>query len=40
MPRKTVAEFKIEQLQILNEEGVLDESLAKDTLSDEDVRSL
>lgn len=40
MPRKTIAEFKIEQLQILDEQGVLDETLAKDTLSDDDVRSL
>lgn len=40
MPRTTVAEFKVEYLQILNEDGVLDESLAKDTLSDEQVKSL
>lgn len=40
MPRTTVAEFKIDYLQILNEDGILDEKLAKDTLSDDDVKSL
>jgi len=40
MPRKTTAQFKVEQLQILNEDGVLDQSLADGTLNDEDVKSL
>lgn len=37
MPRKTVYSTKIEHIQILDENGKLDEKLAKDTLSDEDV---
>jgi pyruvate dehydrogenase E1 component alpha subunit len=40
MPRTTIAEFRIDRLQILNEQGVLDETLAKNTLSDDDVKSL
>jgi pyruvate dehydrogenase E1 component alpha subunit len=37
MPRKTVYEAKIDFLQILDENGVLDKELARDTLSDEEV---
>lgn len=37
MPRRTVYEAKIEHLQILDEEGNLDESLAKGTLTPEQV---
>ncbi len=37
MPTKTVYEGRIEHLQILDENGRLDERLAKGTLSDEDV---
>jgi pyruvate dehydrogenase E1 component alpha subunit len=40
MPQKTVYEARIDHLQILDEQGQLDETLAKDTLSDEDVRNL
>ena len=40
MPLRTVFETKIEFLQILDENGKLDESLAKDTLSDQDVKGL
>src|SRR5438552_2263697 len=37
MPIKTVYKAQIDYLQILDEHGHLDEKLAKDTLSDEDV---
>jgi len=37
MPKKTVYSAKIENIQILDEQGKLDEKLAKGTLSDEDV---
>lgn len=37
MPRKTVYEAKIDFLQILDENGVLDKDLARGTLSDEEV---
>ncbi|MBC7836093.1 MAG: pyruvate dehydrogenase (acetyl-transferring) E1 component subunit alpha [Phycisphaerales bacterium] len=37
MPRRTVYTAQIEHLQILDENGVLDEQLAKDTLTDEQV---
>ncbi len=37
MPRRTVYEASIEYMQILDEHGNLDEKLAKDTLSDDDV---
>ncbi len=37
MPIRTVYKAQIEHLQILDEEGVLDEKLAKDTLTDEQV---
>ncbi len=37
MPKKTIYEAKIEHIQILDEQGRLDEKLAKDTLSDQDV---
>lgn len=37
MPKKTVYEAKIEHVQILDEHGKLDEKLAKNTLTDEDV---
>ena len=37
MPLTTCYDTKIEHMQILNEDGVLDEKLAKDTLSDDDV---
>ncbi len=37
MPRKTVYEAKIEYMQILDEDGKLDDKLAKDTLTDEQV---
>ncbi|MDX2133061.1 MAG: pyruvate dehydrogenase (acetyl-transferring) E1 component subunit alpha [Planctomycetota bacterium] len=40
MPMRTVYEGKVEYLQILDERGVLDEKLAKDTLRDEDVVEL
>lgn len=40
MPLKTVYEAKIEYLQILDEDGNLDEKLAKDTLTDEEVAKL
>jgi pyruvate dehydrogenase E1 component alpha subunit len=40
MPQRTVYTASIEYLQILDEEGRLDEKLAKDTLSDEDVLEL
>lgn len=40
MPQKVVYEAKIEYLQILDEDGRLDTKLAKDTLSDEEVRDL
>ncbi len=40
MPIRTAYEGKVEYLQILDEHGVLDEKLAKDTLSDEDVLEL
>ena len=37
MPRKTVYEAKIETMSILDEQGKLDEKLAKDTLTDDQV---
>ena len=37
MPKKVAYTAKIEHFQILDEKGVLDERLAKNTLSDEDV---
>ena len=37
MPLKTVYKAQIEHLQILDEHGKLDEKLAKDTLTDDDV---
>ena len=37
MPIRTVYKAQIEHLQILDEEGRLDEKLARDTLSDEQV---
>jgi len=40
MPLKTVYKATIEHLQILDEDGVLDTKLAKDTLTDEEVRDL
>lgn len=40
MPMKVVYSATVEHLQILDEEGRLDEKLAKDTLSDEDVLEL
>ncbi len=40
MPIKTVYTAQIEYLQILDENGVLDEKLAKDTLTDDQVRYL
>lgn len=40
MPRETIYEAKIEYLQILDEEGVLDKKLAKGTLTDEQVLEL
>ncbi len=40
MPSRTAYQGKIEYLQILDENGVLDEKLAKDTLSDDDVVEL
>lgn len=40
MPIKTVYTAQIDHLQILDENGVLDEKLAKDTLTDEQVRYL
>jgi len=40
MPTRTAYEGKVEFLQILDEHGVLDEKLAKDTLSDDDVLEL
>ncbi|HEY7090624.1 MAG TPA: pyruvate dehydrogenase (acetyl-transferring) E1 component subunit alpha [Tepidisphaeraceae bacterium] len=40
MPAKTVYQARIEYLQILDEQGKLDESLAKDTLTDDDVKQL
>lgn len=40
MPLTTVFEAKIDHLQILDEDGKLDQSLAKDTLTDAEVKSL
>src|SRR3954469_1308028 len=40
MPRKTVYHADIDYLQILDENGILDEELAKDTLSADEVKSL
>ena len=40
MPSKTVYTATIEHLQILNEQGQLDEKLAKDTLTDQEVLDL
>ncbi len=40
MPTRIAYEGKVEYLQILDENGVLDEKLAKDTLSDDDVLEL
>jgi pyruvate dehydrogenase E1 component subunit alpha len=40
MPAKTVYEAKIEHLQILDEQGQLDQALAQNTLSDEEVKQL
>lgn len=39
MPRETIYEAKIDRLQILDEDGKLDASLARDTLTDEQVLS-
>src|SRR5207249_11921141 len=40
MPRKIIYHADIEYLQILDENGHLDEELAKDTLSDAEVKAL
>jgi len=40
MPRKTVYQASIDFLQILDEEGRLDAALAKDSLSDGEIKSL
>ncbi len=40
MPQRTVYETRIEYLQILDEDAKLDVRLAKDTLTDEEVRDL
>src|SRR6478752_6455836 len=40
MPRKVVYEAAVEYLQVLDEDGRLDESLAADTLSDAEVKVL
>ena len=40
MPRKTVYKAQVDYLQILDENGNLDEALAKDTLTDEQVAHL
>lgn len=40
MPRKVVYQAKVERLQILDEQGVLDEELARDTLDGSDVAAL
>jgi len=40
MPRRTVYEASIDYLQILDEEGKLDTSLAKDTLTDDELLML
>ncbi len=40
MPRKTIYQAQIEYLQILDENGQLDEELAENTLTDDDVRFL
>ena len=40
MPQKTVYQAKIDYLQILDEQGCLDEALASNTLSDNEVKSL
>jgi len=40
MPRKTVYHAEIDYLQILDENGVLDEELARGTLDDADVKAL
>ncbi|MFG0325920.1 MAG: pyruvate dehydrogenase (acetyl-transferring) E1 component subunit alpha [Phycisphaerales bacterium JB037] len=40
MPRRTVYEAKIDFLQILDEDGKLDKSLAKNTLTDDEVAFL
>jgi pyruvate dehydrogenase E1 component alpha subunit len=40
MPRKTVYKFQVDFMQILDENGNLDEALAKDTLTDEQVAHL
>jgi pyruvate dehydrogenase E1 component alpha subunit len=40
MPRRTVYKAQVDYLQILDENGNLDESLARGTLTDEEVRDL
>src|SRR3954468_11549287 len=40
MPRKVVYQAAVEHLQILDEDGRLDEDLARDTLADGEVKSL
>jgi len=40
MPRSVAYKAEVEHIQILDEEGVLDEELAQDTLTDEQVLSL
>src|SRR5688572_32839920 len=40
MPIRTVYEAKIENVQILDEDGKLDAKLAKDLLTDEEVKGL
>jgi len=40
MPQKTVYQARIDYLQILDEQGRLDQTLARDTLCDDDVRFL
>jgi pyruvate dehydrogenase E1 component alpha subunit len=37
MPKKTIYEARIDHIQLLDEHGKLDEKLAKDTLTDDDV---
>src|SRR5262245_63122932 len=40
MPAKTVYQARIDYLQILDEQGKLDQTLAKDTLTDDEVKQL
>ena len=40
MPLKTAYQAKVEYLQIMDENGVVDEKLAKDAMGDQDILEL